>query len=291
AKTSLTSPCSYILAHPAITISIAYAFCCRSWGLGLGRADINGIRWQTRQAGGVAALAQLRDAQFDRAGPRLPGPVTVAVAARARRSALFSPQAAPVRPPASISIGRSAAQPASDLHPPSFDPQDRMIAARPAPEACPSAGPRQGPSPPGFAGSSSRRSSGFSGSAWLSQTRHYRRPPDGQPLRRHVKARVRAATLPASCTTSRATTRSARAHAPARRRAAVSATQKTILALRWQGRRRDPRGDRRRCAPGEAAQARRHDGRLPRRCSGFQGSPTLAPASAGRGSPAPPPNG
>ena len=57
------------------------------------------------KAGKIAALAQLRDAQLDRSGPRLPSPLAIAVALRE-----------PIRAP--LAIGRAGQRPDLQLHQP-----------------------------------------------------------------------------------------------------------------------------------------------------------------------------
>jgi hypothetical protein len=62
------------------------------------------------QAGEVGALAQLRNAQLDGAGPRLPEAITIAVALREPLGALLA-VAGPGQAGTSSSISRSAAKP------------------------------------------------------------------------------------------------------------------------------------------------------------------------------------
>ena len=124
-----------------------------------------------QEAREVAALAQLGDAQLDRAGARLPDPVAVAVALGQPLGALLAIGRAgqACRPPAPSAAGRQSR---------SSRAEDR----------------RRGSSPRARAGSSSRRSSVVPRLRWRVATRSYRRIVDdhrkaARSLRRYEGAR------------------------------------------------------------------------------------------------------
>ena len=96
-----------------------------------------------QEAREVGALAQLRDAQLDRAGPGLPVPLAIAVALGQPLGAL-------------LAVGRRR----SGRRPPA------PSGARPQSRSSRAAGRRRGSSPRARAGSSSRRSSVVLGSGW-----------------------------------------------------------------------------------------------------------------------------
>ena len=117
-----------------------------------------------QEAREVAALAQLRDAQLDRAGPRLPVAVAVAVALDQPLGALLAiaPRRSGRRPPAPSAARRQSRSSRAEYR-------------------------RRGSSPPAREGSSSRRSSVVPRLRWSVATRPYRRIVDDhrKPLARY----------------------------------------------------------------------------------------------------------